>query len=441
MQCAEPTADASLSSRAGDVQEIPGNVYRMNGVARAFGALRTEGVRSAAWRSGKWLTHRFNRFAPKPLASVYVQDLIDVDWSQPSSFNARSVKPSDGGYRIAWIITPPSATSGGHQNAFRFMKFIEDAGHEVAVYLYAAQKYPRFDLDRIRRMLAASPGYPDLNAQIRRYDPDVGLEDTFDAVVASNWESAYAAYRHGGTAKRFYFVQDFEPSFYAAGSDHAVAENTYRFGFHGLTAGRWLARKLNADYGMACDFFDFAVDTSVYRNTNHGRRTEVLCYVRPPTPRRATEFALLVLSEFHRLRPQTTINLVGWDMSGYDVPFPYVNHAAVSVAELNTLYNQCAAGLALSLTNMSLVPMEMMASGVVPVVNDADNTREVFDSPYVEYMPMSPRAMAEKMIAVVDRADAPEHAATIARSVAHGDWADSGRTFVQRFESAMRTAL
>jgi hypothetical protein len=290
-------------------------------------------------------------------------------------------------------------------------------------------------------MLAESNSYPNLRARIERYDPERGLGGEFDAVVASNWESAYAAYRHGGDAKRLYFVQDFEPSFYAAGTDHALAENTYRFGFHGLTAGRWLARKLHDDYDMTCDSYDFAVNTDVYRYENTGRRTEVVCYVRPPTPRRATEFALLVLRELHALRSEITINLVGWDMSGYDVPFPHVNHGTVDVATLNSIYNRCAAGLALSLTNMSLVPMELMASGAVPVVNDADNTRGVFDSEYVEYLPMSPRAMAQRMVDIIDRGDAVQHAETISRSVTGGSWAESGRTFVDRFEHAMRTAL
>lgn len=413
----------------------------MNQLKRGFDALRSEGVASAAWRGGNWLSGRFDVFRPKPMSSVYADDVLAVDWSRPHDFNARSLEPRPGGYRVAWIIPPPSATSGGHQNAFRFMRYLEDAGHELTVLLYAAAPYPRFNLAAIRQMLRESPAYPELRARIARYDPRSGLGGSFDAVIASNWESAYAAYRHGGDAKRLYFVQDFEPAFYAAGTDHALAENTYRFGFHGLTAGAWLARKLRDDYGMACDSYDFAVDTEVYRYENTGRRNEVVCYVRPPTPRRATEFALLVLREFHALRPDATINLVGWDMGGYDVPFPYVNHGTVGVGALNDIYNRCAAGLALSLTNMSLVPMELMASGAVPVVNDADNTRGVFDNDFVEYVPMSPRAMAEKLIEVIDRPDGQQHARAISRSVAGGNWADSGRTFVDRFDHAMRAAL
>jgi hypothetical protein len=406
-------------------------------VNRAIGALRSEGPRSVGWRTAKWLTRRFGPFVTTPLATVYREDALAVDWTTPMSFNSTPTRPTDGAYAVAWVISPPSATSGGHQNAFRFMRFLEEAGHRLTVYLYSAGKYPVVNLDQIRSMLREVAGYPDLDAELRLYDPTIGLEPGFDAVVASDWEAAYAAYRYQGDAKRFYFVQDFEPSFFAAGSDYVLAENSYRFGFHGLTAGRWLADKLSSEYGMICDPFDFAVDTNRYALTNTARREEVTFYVRPPTPRRATEFGLLALSELHRLRPELMINLVGWDMSGYNVPFPHVNHGTVGVDELNSIYNRSAAALVLSLTNMSLLPMEVMACGAVPVVNDAPNTRGVFDSEYIEYVPMSPLAIAERLIAVVDRPDAAEHASRIAGSVGSADWSNPAATFVRDFEAAM----
>ncbi len=403
---------------------------------RAIETLRSEGLRSFGWRSAKWLT---NRFAPssEPLATIHREDALAVDWTLPERFNTVPRPGRDGRYRIAWIISPPSRTSGGHQNAFRFVKFLEQAGHSVTVYLYSAVKYPAVNVEHIRRMMRGADGYPDIAGDMHIYDPVRGLDGGYDAVVASDWESAYAAYRYPGDAKRFYFSQDFEPYFFAAGSDYVLAENSYRFGFHGITAGRWLARKLGDEYGMACDSFDFAVDTLNYRSAGGGLRGEVVFYVRPPTPRRATEFGLLALLELHRRRPEIVINLVGWDMSGYEVPFAHVNHGAVDVATLNNVYNRCSAGLVLSLTNMSLLPMEMMASGVVPVVNDAPNTREVFDSPHVEYVPMSPEAIAQRLISVVDRPDAVEHSARIALSVGSSSWKDSGATFISDFDAEM----
>lgn len=409
----------------------------MNLASRALEAFRTEGPRSLGWRSLKWLT---NRFAPVsvPLSTIHREDAVAVDWTKPKRFNVSAKNRENGATRVAWIISPPSRTSGGHQNAFRFMKFLEEAGYDLTVYLYSAGKFPVVNVEQVRRMMREVSGYPDLAAELRLYDPREGLDPDYDAIVASDWEAAYASYRYEGDAKRFYFVQDFEPYFFAAGSDYVLAENTYRFGFHGLTAGRWLADKLSWDYGMPCDPFDFAVDTSRYTRTNTDERREIVFYVRPPTPRRATEFGLLALSELNRLRPDIVINLVGWDMSGHDVPFEHVNHGSVDVTTLNDLFNRCAAGLVLSLTNMSLLPMELLASGAVPVVNDAPNTRGVFDSEYIEFVPMSPEAIAERLIAVVDRPDAVIHSAKIAASVDGSGWSDPASTFVTDFEAELR---
>ncbi|TXN28792.1 glycosyltransferase family 4 protein [Lacisediminihabitans profunda] len=413
----------------------------MSAVGKAFSILKTEGIRSTAWRSAKYLSNRFSPFVVTPLSTVYTEDVIAVDWTKPRAFNAVPMEGRDGKYRIAWVISPPSRTSGGHQNAFRFMSFLEKAGHELTVYLYSPGKYPVVNVDEIRAMMHGMTGYPDLVGDMRLYDPAEGFAPGFDAIFASDWEATYAAYRYEGEAKRFYFAQDFEPYFFAEGSDYVLAENSYRLGFHGIAAGQWLGEKLRSEYGMSCDAYDFAVDTSRYTYSNTERRNEVVFYARPPTPRRATEFGLLALRELNRLRPDITINLIGWDMSGYDVPFPHVNHGAVDIARLDTIYNRSAAGLVLSLTNMSLLPMEVMASGVVPVVNDAPNTRGVFDSPYIEYVPMSPKAIAERLIAIVDRPDAVEHGAAIAHSVDSAGWSDPAETFIAVFEKAMRTAL
>lgn len=413
----------------------------MNFFNRLLLSLKNEGVRSAAWRSAKYLANRFGPFAVAPISSVYREDVVAVDWTAPKNFNGHVVERTDGRYRIAWVITPPSRTSGGHQNAFRFMSFLEAAGHELTVYLYSPSKYPVVNLQQVRDLLSHVSAYPELAAKLKIYDPAQGFAPGYDVIFASDWEATYAAHRYPVTAKRFYFAQDFEPYFFSAGSDYILAENSYRLGFHGFAAGQWLGQKLRSEYGMTCDAYDFAVDTSKYSYTNDRPRTEVLFYARPPTPRRATEFGLLALSELARLRPDITINLVGWDMSGFAVPFPYVNHRAVDIAELNAIYNRCAAGLVLSLTNMSLLPMELLGSGVVPVVNDAPNTRGVFDSPDVEYVPMSPRVIVDRLIAIVDRADAVQHGERIARTISETTWSEPASQFIDSFETAMRTAL
>ena len=409
----------------------------MSRIGSALRSLRSEGVRSTAWRSAKYLSGRFDPFRASPLSTVYVDDVVAVDWTEPHDFNAAAIpRPADG-YRVAWIISPPSASSGGHQNAFRFMRFLEQAGHRLTVYLFAPAPFPAHSVAEIREMMRATSAYPDLDADIRMYDPVTGLDGAYDAVFASDWENTYTAYRVGGAAKRFYFVQDFEPAFFPASTEYVLAENSYRLGFHGFTAGNWLAGKLGADYGMPCDSYEYAADSAFYHRTNTGHRSEIMFYARPPTPRRATEFGLLALLELHRRRPDVTIHLAGWDMSGYEVPFPYVNHAALDIGRLGELYNRCAAALVFSLTDMSLLPIEAMAAGTVPVVNDGPNTRGVLDSPFVEWVPMSPRAIADRLEHVLDRPDQVGNSAAMAASVAGSTWEGLGERFAAQFEAAM----
>lgn len=403
---------------------------------RAWASLRGEGPRMALSRTFNRLSLDLNPNKPGE-SLVHPDDAIAVDWTVPPRFLTDPLPPVEGPAKTVWVISPPGRTSGGHQNAFRFMHFLEQAGHSVTVYFYTTQQQA-VDVAEIREMLRTTNAYPDLQGDLRVYDPAVGLDRDADAVFATGWETAYPVFRHPTAARRFYFTQDFEPAFYPWGSDFVLAENTYRFGFYGISAGRWLARTLTADYGMPGGWYDYAVDRSRYSLTNTGRRGEVLFYARPPTARRAFEFGRLALTELHRLRPDITINMVGWDISPYPVPFPYVNHRALDIAQLNEVYNRCAAGLILSLTNLSLLPMEVMASGVVPVVNDAANTRDVFDSEHIEYVPMAPGAIARRLIDIVDRADQAEHAATISASVAAMRWDDPGERFLQLFDERMR---
>jgi glycosyltransferase involved in cell wall biosynthesis len=221
-------------------------------------------------------------------------------------------------------------------------------------------------------------------------------------------------------------------------SEHQFAANTYRFGFHGITAGAWLERKLEREYGMRTQAFDFAADLSNYTYSNPKRRDELFFYARPVTTRRGFELGVMALEHVARQRPDVTIHLAGWDVSDYDLPFRYVNHAAMQITELDDLYNRCGAALVLSLTNMSLLPLELLASGVIPVVNTGDNNSMVSDNPFLRYCEPTPKALARTLIDVLDRPDQADHARRAAESVAGLSWDASGKQFVDILSEAMR---
>jgi len=407
--------------------------------SRAVSTLRHEGVGSTAWRVGKWMSSRANPFAEKPLQSVFRQDVIAADWTRPRKFAAQPLVSSTGRPQIAWVISPPGRSSGGHQNAFRFMGYLEEAGYDLTIFLYSAMRYPKVSIAGITQMLAANAGYPELDATFKIYDPETGVVGDFDAVVASDWTTAYAAWRYERDVPRIYWVQDFEPFFFPQSPDYVVAENSYRLGFHGIAVGPWLANKLRRDYGMLCDSYEYAADASVYQRTNDEKRTEIMFYARPSTGRRGTEFGLLVLEELHRTRPDITINIAGWDMSRAGLTFAFVNHGTLGVGDLPPLYNRCAAMLTISLTCASLVPFENIACGTIPVVNDGENTRESLrDDPRIAFAPLSVGAMVDALIDAVDRPDQVEHSRALAASMVGSSWSEAGDVVVNVFSKQLK---
>lgn len=402
----------------------------MNTIRAALSILRSQGLGGVLRRVGERLSGTTGKL-PTPLR---YDDALAVDWSIPHPAVTSPLAVGSGPFTVAWIMSPPGKGSGGHQNIFRFISYMEAAGHRVKIYLYSADKIVPLG---IARQVAGSSSYPRVSASMELY-PSSGVSKDVEAIVATGWETAYPAFRDGSAARRFYFVQDYEPYFYPVGTDSVLAENSYRFGFTGLTAGGWLAHKLAADFGMTTSHFDFSADRAHYRLSNEGRRNEVFFYVRPGTERRGFELGVMALDLFARERPGYTINLAGWDVSRYKIPFAHNNLKSMPIDQLNEVYNRCAAGLVLSMTNMSLLPLELLAAGVIPVVNEGDNNTMVSSNPFIEYTPASPRALADRLIAVVDRSDLPEHARAAAASLGDEGWDASGAQFVSAFEGAMR---
>jgi len=371
---------------------------------------------------------------PLPQTLVRFEDALSVDWRTPHPSVLHPRELPSGALTIAWVMSPPGTNSGGHQNIFRFIHFLEAAGHTVRIYLYSA--ITPDTPGEVKRRVAGSSSYPSLQASIENYPKD-GVPDDVDVIFATGWETAYCSYRDPSDARRFYFVQDFEPLFYPTSSESLLAENTYRFGFTGITAGGWLADKLHKDYGMSTRPFDFGAEQGNYRMVNASRRKAVFFYARPETPRRGFELGIMALTLLARARPEIDIILAGQDLRKTVVPFRHESPGNLQVGQLNDIYNRCAAGLVLSLSNMSLLPLELLASGVIPVVNDGDNNRLVSDNSFIEYTEPIPQALCDRLIAILDREDQPAHAERAAASVSASTWEKAGEQFLAAFEEGL----
>jgi hypothetical protein len=323
---------------------------------------------------------------------------------------------------VAWVCAPPGPGSGGHTTMFRLLSALEQAGHTCILYLDDRHGWALEQHERTIRQW-----WPWVKAEVR--DVADGIEDAH-AIFATAWETAYIVLASPAKGARFYLVQDFEPSFYPAGSDALMAEATYRFGFHGVTAGPWLSQLLRRQYAMPADPFEFGRDLG-YALDESLERTGVCFYSRPETPRRAFELGIASLDLFAARHPEVDIHLFG--RMARKLPFAATQHGLMTPEQLNDLYNRCIAGFVLSATNVSLVPHEMLAAGCIPVVNDAEHNRVVLDNPHVAYATATPFDLAEALSALVERplAERTAAAAAAAASVSGASW-DSAGTEVER---------
>lgn len=296
-------------------------------------------------------------------------DVIELDEKQK--------KENEGRITLNWILPDFDIGSGGPVTIMRFVSNLEDLGFHNRIYIFGGK---RFDDDKsFREILSKHYSKVLTNPNVEAYS-DVKAIKYATATIATGWQTAYFVKRFNNTDKKFYFIQDFEPGFYPMGSEYLWAEDTYSFGFVGITAGDWLKDKLREEYGMKTESFHFAVDNNVYKHRKkEDDQKRIFFYARPTTKRRAFEMGLLALNEICKRDKSIEVVFAGWDIGNYIIPFKHKNEGIVSEERLSYLYSQCDICMLMSTTNLSLLPLEIMASGSVVATNRGENNAWLLD--------------------------------------------------------------
>jgi O-antigen biosynthesis protein len=303
--------------------------------------------------------------------------------------------------RINWIVPGIGPALGGWFNIIRAIKQFEEWGHENRLYVLGG--IPG-SAEHAKELINKS--YFVTNAEIHPLvEPISDAVKDSDALIATSWPTAYAARAIANTARKYYFIQDLEYMFYAPGSLHTFAQNTYKFGFRGITAGSWIADVLKSDFNMQCTPFGFSYDREAYSRVGErmlaSGKKRVLFYARPETERRGFELGILTLSQVAKLLPDVEFVLAGFPHDSLDVPFKVVLPGVLSLSRLGALYRSCDVALVLSHTNLSLLPLELMACGCVVVSNSGPNTEWLLNHKNSRLAGPDPVSLAEAVIAIL----------------------------------------
>lgn len=324
--------------------------------------------------------------------------LEEYGWILNESRAAELPSPPAGPLKINWVIPSVAKGSGGLLNIFRAIHSLEQWGHTNRVYTLG--KWASGG-EGIRDFVRQS--YFPIAAPIEEFSDH--LSDS-DALVATNWMTAYAVRAVGNTARKFYFVQDLEHYFHPAGGLAEFAKETYRWGFQGITLGNWIAEVLESEFDMPCSPFGFSYDRGVYcwdGDLGRTRRNNrVLFYARPNTERRGFELGVLALSLVAKKRPGMEFVLVGFPPRNTRFPFPVSLPGIVSPQELAAWYRKSEVALVLSHTNLSMLPLELMACGCAVVSNAGRNVEWLLTDELIQLAHPNPQCLAEAILELLE---------------------------------------
>jgi glycosyltransferase involved in cell wall biosynthesis len=337
---------------------------------------------------------------------------------------------------IHWVIPDFMPGSGGHATIFRMVRYLEEFGHENKIWITFSSRHG--DGVQVRNLIREH--FAEIEAEVGILRPESLDQIRGDVIFATEWRTAYFVRGVKGVSSKMYFVQDYEPYFFPVGTRHLLADATYDFNLHCVCLGSWLKEKVKRRKIASVEAIDFGYDTNCYRFSNSTRRKEnvIACYCRTATERRVSELCLIAFSTLRERGRDFHVNLFGdSDLRG-NFPFSHANLGVLSPEELGILYQECTLGVVFSATNVSLIPLEMMACGLPVIELDVEGTRYAFPKEVVSLAKPDPEAIADAVEWLLDdkeaRSTQSDQALAYARETS---WEENAR----KLESAVRKTL
>ena len=297
--------------------------------------------------------------------------------------------------KIVWLIPDFGIGSGGHTTIFRTIKWLEHFGHNSKIYICGKTHHQT----KTKAKKIIKKYFFDINADLEILTQPSLYKEGSDIIVSTSYETCYYSRAITSDASRFYFVQDYEPDFAPLGSYYFLAKQTYNFGFRCITAGKWLAGKIDSVGGEVSCYFELAVDKSIFFPRVIPQKDKkfpprIVVYARSGTPRRLTEISIFALNILAKRNLRFSVSFFGETSLPIYANFQHEILGVLDSKSLSKLYCSSDLGCVFSATNYSLVPLEMMACGLPLIEFDGKNTRETYPENSVFFSKPDPLELA-----------------------------------------------
>lgn len=296
----------------------------------------------------------------------YINSILEVtDFKQINNIKPISKK------KITFIIPGMQAFSGGHTSILRLGSELVNRGYDVSYMSFFQQT-----LDEMKKNAEINlKGYKGeiIPTNLNNYSCDI--------IIATSWDSVYFTKNMNGY--KMYFVQDYEPYFHLYGELFLMAKKTYELGLHMVSLGEWNKYMIEKNCAPVSkvDYIQFPYEGKEYydkgRNFDEYKLKEEFNFAvyLKDTGKRApylVQYLMRNIKEhFEEKGKKINIKYYGettdFECEGGE------NLGKLNKEQLFKLYTESDFGVVASLTNISLVPYEMLATGL-PIIELQEGT-------------------------------------------------------------------
>ena len=324
----------------------------------------------------------------------------------------RRIKPVLKNLKIHFVIPDFTKGSGGHMTIFRLISHLESYGHKVSIWIkdYNFLNHPEGPAIDIKRY------FQDIKADVFELNSHIAFA-CGDAIIATSWDTVELVKNHKSFNDKFYLVQDFEPLFYPKGSQSLKSEETYKTELKTICASTWLDKTMREKYNKTSCYFDLSFNKEIFDHSNFKINAEnklkdkdvirIAFYGRIFTERRAVELALEGLEELGKYGYNICLEIFGVEKNRIKIPetIEGVDNGVLSSFELSKIYKVCDIGIAFSATNYSLVPPEMMASGLPVLELSTESNKIIYPENVVKFAEPNAKSISDAINDLIQNDD------------------------------------
>lgn len=279
--------------------------------------------------------------------------------------------------KIAFLIPGIDRYSGGITSILRLGTYLQSMKYDISYVDVSDEKLKNLEINAKFNLL-------NYKGKIEKFKKT--NYDSYDIVIAGNWYAVY--FLNYYNAYKMYFIQDYEPYFFKLDERYLLAKKTLELGIHIVSLGKWNIQQIKRECHTVSklNWIDFPYEPNEYCSNTikdyYSYKNKKVISIAVYTKEEGKRIPNIIQAVLKNAKESLAEYGIKLEVKFFGLKSSYkvsvgINLGKLTKAELVDLYNKSDFGMVASMTNISLVPYEMLAVGL-PVIEMKDGSYSSF---------------------------------------------------------------